>query len=211
MPLLMGISGQDLARMEEHIKFQVETISASNYPIITQGEVCSQLFFLISGELQKETISEDGLYGTQEYISSPIVIEPENLYGLHCLYENSYRPTKTCQILQIKKHDVGAHLMKSDIFRMNYLNMLSAQITKLKSLNSNIKHKNVRQKLVSFFQKSFTTTDPRKMIKIKMTDLANYLDETRLVVSHELNEMENEGLIQLKRMKIYIPDINKLH
>ena len=43
MPLLMGISGQDLARIEEHLKFQVETISASNYPIISQGDVCSRL------------------------------------------------------------------------------------------------------------------------------------------------------------------------
>ena len=211
MPLLMGISGQDLARIEEHLKFQVETISASNYPIISQGDVCSRLFFLISGELLKETTSEDKLFSTQEYVSGPIVIEPENLYGLRCQYENTYRPTKACQVVQIKKHDVGTHLMKSEIFRMNYMNMLSAQIARLKNVNSYLKHNNVREKLVSFFQKSFTTPDPRKMMKIKMTDLANYLDETRLTVSHELNKMENEGTVELKRMSIYIPDINKLY
>lgn len=211
MPLLMGINGQDLARMEDHLKLQVDTISASDYPVISQGDVCSQLLFLISGELQKETISKDGLYGTLEYITAPTVLEAENLYGIHCLYEHNYKPTKACQILLIKKHDVGAHLMKLEIFRMNYMNMLSAQIARLKRLNSNTNHNNIREKLVAFFQRNFTTTDPRKMMRIRMTDLAKYLDETRLQVSHELNEMENEGLIQLKRMNIYIPDINKLH
>ena len=209
-PLLMGISGQDLARMEEHLKFQVETIPASHYPLIVQGEVCSKLLFLLSGELQKESCSEDGLCVTQEYVFGPTVIEAENLYGLHCLYEYTYRPTSSCQILQIRKHDIGIHLMKSEIFRMNYMNMLSAHISRLKRMNSYIRQKDVRQKLVSFFLRSFTTPDPRKMMRIKMTDMADYLDETRLTVSHELNKMENEGLIQLKRMNIYIPDINKI-
>ncbi|MBQ7181798.1 MAG: Crp/Fnr family transcriptional regulator [Bacteroidaceae bacterium] len=210
-PLLMGISGQDLARMEEHLKFQVETIPASHYPLIVQGEVCSRLLFLLSGELMKEISSEDGLFGTQEYVLGPTVIEAENLYALHSHYECTYRPTSQCQILQIRKHDIGTHLMKSEIFRLNYMNMLSAHISRLKNQNSYIRQKNVRQKLVSFFQRSFTTNDPRKMMRIKMTDLADYLDETRLTVSNELNNMENEGLIQLMRMKIYIPDINKIY
>ena len=210
-PLLMGISGQELARMEEHLKFQVETIPASHYPLIVQGEVCSKLLFLLSGELLKETSSQDGLFVTQEYISGPTVIEAENLYGLHCLYEYTYRPSSQCQILQIRKHDIGTHLMKSEIFRLNYMNMLSAHISRLKEQNSCVRQKTVRQKLVSFFQRSFTTTDPRKMMKIKMTDMADYLDETRLSVSNELNNMKDEGLIQLMRMKIYIPDINKIY
>ena len=43
-----------------------------------------------------------------------------------------------------------------------------------------------------------------------MTDLAEYIDETRLNVSNQLNRMAREGSIRLKRKEITIPDLTKL-
>ncbi len=210
MPLLMGINGQDLARMEERLNLQVETMPASNYPILRQGSPCTQLFFLLDGELRKEHTSPDRLYSTTENIAGPAVIEPENLYGLHCLYENTYYTVRQCLVVRIRKNDVGTQLMKSDIFRMNFLNILSAQIGKLRAQNAFRRHPAPRQKLVAFLRKCFSTAEPSKTIRIKMTDLADYLDETRLTVSQTLNRMQAEGLIVLRRKEIQIPDINKI-
>ena len=210
MPLLMGISGQDLARMEERLSLQVETIPASNYPILSQGRPCTQLFFLLEGELRKERLSADRLFTTVEYMTGPTVVEPENLYGLHCLFEHTYYATRQCRIVRLSKHDVGTHLMKSEIFRINYMNTLSAQIYKLKSQTAFSRYRTARDKLVAFLQKSFFTAEPRKIIRIRMTDLADYLDETRLTVSQVLNQMEADGLLQLKRKEIHIPDMDKI-
>ena len=43
-----------------------------------------------------------------------------------------------------------------------------------------------------------------------MNDLATVMDATRLNVSHELNALEAEGLISLRRKEIYIPALENL-
>ena len=44
-----------------------------------------------------------------------------------------------------------------------------------------------------------------------MTDLADFIHETRLNVSKSLNQMQEEGLITLQRNFINIKDIEKLY
>ncbi len=100
--------------------------------------------------------------------------------------------------------------MKSEIFRINYMNTLSAQIYRLKGQAVFSRYSTAREKLVAFLQKSFSTAEPRKIMKIKMTDLADYLDETRLTISQVLNRMESDGLLQLRRKEILIPDIDRI-
>ena len=43
-----------------------------------------------------------------------------------------------------------------------------------------------------------------------MNDLAALMDATRLNVSRELNALESEGLISLRRKEIFIPSLEKL-
>ena len=47
-------------------------------------------------------------------------------------------------------------------------------------------------------------------IAIKMTDLANYIGETRLNTSRALNQLEEENIIELKRSLIIVPEMDKL-
>ena len=49
-----------------------------------------------------------------------------------------------------------------------------------------------------------------KWIYIKMEDLADMLQETRLNISKALNNMQEQGLVTLSRKEIYIPSFNKL-
>ena len=45
---------------------------------------------------------------------------------------------------------------------------------------------------------------------IKMNDLAEYLDETRLTVSNALNQLEASHVVSLRRKEVHIPDISSL-
>ena len=47
-------------------------------------------------------------------------------------------------------------------------------------------------------------------IKIKMEDLASLIDETRINVSKVLNDLQEQGLVQLSRKEISIPALEKL-
>ena len=49
-----------------------------------------------------------------------------------------------------------------------------------------------------------------KKLCVKMNDLATLMDATRLNVSRELNALEAEGLISLRRKEIFIPALEKL-
>ena len=50
----------------------------------------------------------------------------------------------------------------------------------------------------------------KKILKVKMDDLARQLDHTRLNTSRVLNQMQDEGLIELHRKEIVIPDLEKV-
>lgn len=102
------------------------------------------------------------------------------------------------------------HLMKADIFRINYFNLLSAIIHKKNSLLQPIRNLTVCQKIITFMKRQFTDCEGQGEIGIKMTDLADYIGETRLNTSRALNQLEDEHIIELKRSLIVIPDIKKL-
>ena len=48
------------------------------------------------------------------------------------------------------------------------------------------------------------------VLKIKMEELANAINDTRLGVSKALNGMQEDGLLELHRGEIVIPDIERL-
>lgn len=50
----------------------------------------------------------------------------------------------------------------------------------------------------------------KKILKIKMEDLASLIDETRINVSKVLNDLQEQGLVQLSRKEISIPALEKL-
>jgi len=210
VPLLMGINGQELARMEASLDFQVVMIPPSSRPVIAQGELCSNLYILLSGEMSCERVSPDRLYSTLEYLQGPTQIEAENLYGLLCKFNHSYKAHTTCMMISISKHKVSHFMAKSEIFRINYINLLASLAGKLRQQSGPTRENDIRQKVVRFLLQSFSTPDPRKILRIKMNDLASYLDETRLSISQTLNDMNDSGLIQLKRKEIHIPDFQKI-
>ena len=97
-----------------------------------------------------------------------------------------------------------------DIFRLNYLNILSnrAQIAYNKLWNSYIGRP--KEKIINFILSRSMRPEGEKRLKIKMEDLAGLIDETRINVSKELNDMQEKGLVELSRKEIFIPAMEKL-
>lgn len=49
-----------------------------------------------------------------------------------------------------------------------------------------------------------------KKLSIRMEDLARLIDDTRINVSNVLNDLQNQGLIQLGRRTFSIPDLREV-
>ena len=207
LPLLQGLSGKELAHLESVIGLEVNEAPSMRRPLICQNDPCTHLIFLATGTLIREYQSDDGLFITKSIIQAPALLEPYNLYGLDCNFRSSYTPLQNVSYITVKKKDVMQHLMKAEIFRINYFNLLSAIIHKKDALLQPMRNLTVNQKILTFLQRQFADCEGQGEIAIKMTDLADYIGETRLNTSRALNQLEKEHIIELKRSLIVIPEV----
>lgn len=209
LPLLQGINGKELAHIESVIGMEVNEVPPMSRPLIHQNDPCTHLIFLATGKMMRHFKSDDGLFQTKSVLQAPTILEPHNLYGLDCRFRCSYTPLQDVSIITVRKGDVMQQLMKTEIFRINYFNLLSAIIHKKEVQLQPQQNLTISQKITGLLQRLFADCNGPVEIAIKMTDLANYIGETRLNTSRELNRLEKENLIELKRSLIVIPEIGK--
>ena len=210
LPLLQGLSGKELAHIESAIGMEINEIPSMKKPLICQNDPCTHLIFLTTGTMLRQYESDDALFQTKSIIQAPALLEPQNLYGLDCRFRCSYTPLQDVTFISVKKRDVMQHLMKAEIFRINYFNLLSALIHKKDALLQLHCNQTVTQKIIQFLQRQFADCNGECEISIKMTVLANYINETRLNTSKALNQLEDAHILELKRGLIVIPDLKKL-
>ena len=172
--------------------------------------VVGSLIFLLNGEIISQTTDNRHSYALFETFGSPFVIEPYSLFGMQTNYTATYKARTDINIVTIDKLFVLNELNNYEIFRLNYLNILSnrAQVAYEKLWNSHIG--NTEEKILNFLVLRSMKPEGKKILKIKMEDLASLIDETRINVSKVLNDLQEQGLVQLSRKEISIPALEKL-
>jgi CRP-like cAMP-binding protein len=210
LPLLQGISSTELLGWEENLRLDIDELPASKMPLIRQGDNCSQLLWLVEGELLREHQVEDGTYATRSCLKAPAVIEIDRLFGLTPTYEHTYQAKTDVKMLGIRKSLLGSHLMKSEVFRLNLLNLLSAIAQKRAAALFPCQLANAEERLRHFLSLLFPDYKGEAELIIQMKDLARYIGERRLTVSQILNRWNDEGLIRLGRGHFTIPDISDI-
>ena len=207
LPLLQGISSTELLGWEDALRLDLDEFPASKLPLIRQGDNCSQLLYLVEGELLREHRSADGNFAIRSDLRAPAIIEVDRLFGLNPQYEYTYWAKTEVKMLGIRKSLIGSHLMKSEVFRLNLLNTLSAIAQKREAALRPRQLNSVEERLKHFIQTLFPEQEGEVELNIKMTDLARYMGDSRLIVSRLLNRLHEEGSILLGRERFTIRDI----
>ena len=209
LPLFQGLCKDDFTTIIEKVKFHFLNYKENDI-IRNQGDTCNQLVFLLSGEITQKVANEEEGYTLSETLHAPHIIEPYSLFGMDTRYTATYLAKTDVTLLTIDKAYVYAELNNYEIFRLNYLNILSNRIqVSHKKLWSN--HlSSLNEKFVYFLLDRCLKPQGDKVLNITMEDLARIVNETRINVSRMLNDMHQQGLIQLKRKEIYIPALEKL-
>ena len=210
LPLFQGLSKNDFTTILEKVRFHFLTYQEGE-TFIRQGETCQQLCFLLSGKAVARTTVEEPTYTLSETIDAPTIIEPQSLFGMQPKYTATYQAQTKVKVLTIDKSYIFSELNKHEIFQLNFLNILSnrAQTANQKLWNAYVGSLN--EKVVRFIAlRSQNPSGGEKMLKITMEDWANLIDETRINLSRLLNELQDKGLLQLKRREFFIPDFEKL-
>jgi CRP-like cAMP-binding protein len=93
---------------------------------------------------------------------------------------------------------------------MNLLNILSGRVQQLDSHLWTLQGASLRERIIRLIKGLSDIQTGVKKLSIKMNDLAVLMDATRLNVSRELNALEAQGLISLRRKEIFIPALENL-
>jgi len=209
LPLFQGLGQNDVTNIIEKVKMHFSKHKGGEQ-IIQQGEDCNKLIFLLKGELQSSTNDKNNLFTWSEIINTPSLIEPQSLFGMYTQYNSSYITISDIHLISIDKRFVISELNNYEIFRLNYLNILSSRAQTLYNKLWTNKSSTVIDKIIEFFILHAEKMDGRKVLKIKMEDLAALLDDTRLNVSRALNELQEANLVLLRRKEIEIPELSSL-
>lgn len=209
LPLFQGLCQEDFTSILDKVKLHFIKHKAGE-TIIKSGSPCKQLCFLLKGEISVVTHSRENTYTVIEQMEAPSLIEPQSLFGMNTNYASSYIALTEVHTVCINKRFVLSDLFKYEIFRLNYMNMVSNRAQNLYSRLWEEPSPVLKDKITHFFLIHCEKPQGMKSFKVKMDDLARCLDDTRLNISKTLNEMQDLGLIELHRKEIIIPDARKL-
>ena len=209
LPLFQGLCHEDFTSILDKVKLHFIKHKAGE-TIIKSGNPYTQLCFLLKGEISIVTNAKENIYTVIEQIEAPYLIEPQSLFGMNTNYASSYVAHTEVHTVCISKAFVLSDLFRYDIFRLNYMNIVSNRAQNLYSRLWDEPTLDLKSKIIRFFLSHCEKPQGEKTFKVKMDDLARCLDDTRLNISKTLNELQDNGLIELHRKEILIPDAQKL-
>jgi len=209
LPLFQGISRSDFEQIISHTRLGFSKVSRNN-AVAIENDPCDRLHILMSGTIRAESHADDGIYLLTEWMTAPGIIQPECLFGLMPRFTKSFVAEDTCQIMSIEKQEVLKLFEQQEIFRLNFLNLISTRSQRISRLPWRQRPDDIRSKIARFVEERSLRPAGRKRLRITMEDLGHLLAESRLNVSRELNRMNREGLIILHRSSFDIPVLERL-
>ncbi len=209
LPLFQGLCKSDLTHILEKVKLEFTAYQPGEY-LIRQGDTCNRLLFLLEGEMVAESVDEANSFVLSEQLQSPYIIEPYSLYGMHTTYTASYIAESAVSTLSIDKGYVLTELSRYPIFQLNFLNLLSNRVQNIRRKLWHTHIGDVREKVVNFLLLRCERPTGRKVLRVRMEDLAGLINETRLNVSKVLNDYQSRSLVELSRKEILIHDLDSL-
>ena len=209
LPFFQGMSKDEITSILDKVKL-VFTRHADGERIAAQGSPCNSLTLLVRGTLTSKCVSPDGRYTLIEELTTPFAFEPYSLFGLSPTYRNSYYAKGECDILTIDKSYLFNEFSRYDIFMMNIMNILCQRVQQKNAQIWNARRLPMTEKIIEFIAVRTESPEGCKTLQIKMDDLADILDVTRINVSTALNKLQKSGLIELRRKEIHIPSFKLL-
>lgn len=209
LPLFQGISRGEFIELMGRMRFVRKLFSAGT-TIVSQDEPCQTLFFILDGQITALHESDSRKYTLTEWLNPPTVLQPEVLFGLRTRYTGTYKAFTSVRALEIDKAAVRDVLLTYEVFRLNYLNLLS---TRLQQKQRDVWRPlpcEASARFFRFLHVRLLRPAGKKELSVKMEVLAEELQVTRLTVSRMLHDLSRKGLIVLRRGRIIIPSFEKL-
>ena len=202
-PLFQGMSRDDLELVAGHTRFGFSKMNQGS-TIVTEGDDCRQLLFLINGTLRVETMADDRSYMVVEQLEAPVILQPEVIFGYTQRYTHTYIAKTDVNLITVGKDEVLRLSEDFLVFRLNLLNMFATQTQKSSRLLWQHVPVTLEDRIVRFFAQHCIYPAGPKMFHVLMNRLAEELNDSRLDVSRALNALQRDGKIVLHRGRVVI-------
>ena len=208
-PLFQGMSRDDLEIVAGHTRFGFLKVAAGRQ-VIRAGDPCTHLHFLINGTLKIESYSDDSRYSVTEQMTSPYILQQECIFGYFQRYTRNFYALTDVNFLTLDKEEVVRLSEDFLVFRLNLINHFATQTQKLIQLQWRRSPQSLRERIARFFFQHSVYPAGHKTFHILMERLAEEVNDSRLDVSRALNLMKKDGMIELHRGRIEIPQLERL-
>lgn len=208
--LFQGMSRDDLAHVAGHTKFGFLKVEAGQL-LLSSGEACTQLYFLITGSLRVLTAAIDSAYRVEEQLDAPYVLQPEAIVGYNQCYTHSFDTITDCSFITLEKSEVMRLCQEFLVFRINLLGMFATQAQRLLQQPWQSPPSTLQERIMRFFIRHCLQPSGSKEFHILMARLADEVGDSRLDVSRALNLLQRDGLVVLHRGRISVPRMELLN
>ncbi len=210
LPLLMGLGVQELMRIVELVNFDFNKY-AEGTTFVNQGDRCDRIIYVLGGIVCADRRDEDNNMLISEYIDHcPFAIEPQNQWGMRQKFMHTYTFTTDGSTCSIDKRQLSNLISNFEIVKTNILSLVCNSLQATTAELQQPIPPSTEERLLRLLRVNMLTRTGRKVVRVKMEQLAHMTDDTRLSVSRVLNTWQRRGLIQLRRGGIEIEDAEKL-
>ena len=129
LPLFNGVSYNRISEIVGNTKLAFLKY-LGNERIITAGDPCTHLVFIIGGKVQLSISNYNDRFHVTQTLSAPSVISPDFLFGRNTLYPATVTAIDTVSLLQIAKNDFISIVQSDEVCLYNYLNFISTNAQK---------------------------------------------------------------------------------
>ena len=207
-PLFQGLSRSDLTDIVSAAKMDFRKFNAgSNF--YTESSRCVEIMFLLNGKISVQHTQNRRVIFSENW-TPPAAIGISSIFGINQSYNCNYHAQTDIQTLSIEKDFITRQLLSYDIFRYNLLGMLCTRVQRTERMLWETPASPLLQRFLQICKRNFIRPYGEKEIIGTMSDLAVYVDATRLNLSRILNRLKDNGLLRLDRKRIYIPNFESL-
>jgi CRP-like cAMP-binding protein len=143
-------------------------------------------------------------------MSSPYILQQESIFGYYQRYTHNFIALTDVNFLTLDKEEVVRLSEDFLVFRLNLMNHLATQSQKLIQSLWRRSPQTLQERISRFFFQHALYPAGAKTFHILMERLAEEVNDSRLDVSRVLNRMQADGLLELHRGRIEIPQLERL-
>jgi len=209
LPLFLGLSEKDIKEITRTTRFNLRHHKKGSV-IANEGEACTALISVVEGWIDIETYADNRSYHLAERVQAVQMLEPDKLFGLSPHYLSTCKAHTTCESICISKEELTQLFERYIIIRINFLNMICRRTQIIERLPWQHKKKDICEQIVTFIKSRAIYPAGHKELHVKMAQLAEELNTSRLEISNALNALNAADKIILHRGVIEIPALQLL-